>query len=215
MTHNLMLLGAPGVGKGTQARQLVDRYGIPQISTGDILRAEVKQATPLGKQAEEYMQRGDLVPDELILKMMEGRLDQDDAKDGFILDGFPRTIPQAEKLDLLLKNLGRSLDAVINIVVPEEKIVSRITARRICSGCGADFNMISKPPESEGVCDLCGSPLDQRADDTETTVRQRLQVYNEKTAPLIEYYRHSGQYRDVDGDRDVGLVFTEICELLG
>jgi len=215
MKRNLILLGAPGVGKGTQAKMLVEKFDIPQISTGDILREEVKTGTKLGLEAKEYMNRGDLVPDELILKMMDGRLNQGDAGNGFILDGFPRTIPQAEKLDQLLAHLNRKLDAVINIDVPSEHIVARITARRICSGCGTDFNIVSKPPVKEGVCDICGAQLTQRPDDTEETVRQRLGVYAERTEPLIQYYKRSRVFTNIDGNREMKAVFVDILDILG
>ncbi len=211
---NLILLGGPGVGKGTQARMLVEKYEIPQISTGDILRGEIAQDSELGRQASEYMNRGDLVPDELMLAMIERRLQEKDTTGGFILDGFPRTIPQAEGLDVLLPRLGRSLDGVIDIEVPHEKLVQRITARWACADCGADFNAISSPPQTAGVCDHCGGQLRQRPDDVEATVRQRLEVYSRKTAPLIEYYKQQSLLKIVDGDNPVTAVFEQVCNSL-
>jgi adenylate kinase len=187
---NLILLGPPGAGKGTVSELLVNKYGIPQISTGDILRGAVQQETAVGKEAEEYMNAGKLAPDKVIMKIMEKRLQDDDCGKGFILDGFPRTIPQAEELDDLLERLGISLDAVVNLEVPEDIIVKRLTSRRTCSNpdCQAIYNMISKPPVKEGVCDRCGSTLIQRDDETEEAISERLRTYKEKTEPLINFY---------------------------
>ncbi len=211
---NLILLGGPGVGKGTQAKMLVEKFSIPQISTGDILRAEIKQDSELGQQAADYMNQGNLVPDELMLAMIEQRLQQDDTGEGFILDGFPRTIPQAKGLDEIMPRLGRKLDAVVDIEVPHEKLVQRITARWACSECGADFNSLFSPPQVAGKCDHCGGSLRQRPDDVEETVRQRLTVYSEKTAPLIDYYKKQSLLKIVDGDHPVESVFTTICNSL-
>lgn len=211
---NLILLGGPGVGKGTQAKMLAEKYSIPQISTGDILRAEIKSDSELGKQAAGYMKRGDLVPDDLILAMIEKRLQEDDTANGFILDGFPRTIPQAEGLDSILPRLERRLDGVVDIEVPYEKLVQRITSRWGCSECGADFNSLSSPPQVVETCDHCGGRLQQRPDDKEETVRQRLLVYREKTAPLIDYYKRKSLLKIVDGDKPVESVFAAVCNTL-
>jgi len=190
----LILLGAPGAGKGTVAKMLTALDGSVQISTGDILRGEVRAGSDLGKQAKEYMDAGGLVPDELIMGMMEKRLQQPDAAQGFLLDGFPRTIPQAEALDALLAKLGIQLDAVVNIDVPREVILDRLTTRRTCSNpeCQEIYNVKTKPPKQEGVCDKCGSPVVQRDDETEEAISKRLETYNEKTAPLADYYARKG-----------------------
>ena len=191
---NLVLLGAPGAGKGTLAKRLVEIYGIPQISTGDILRAAVKEGTEIGKKAEGYMKRGDLVPDEVILGIMEERLQKKDCAKGFILDGFPRTIPQAEALDKLLVRISKKLDLALNLEVPEKVIIERLAGRRTCSNsdCQAIYNVTFKPPKVAGKCDLCGNPVVQRDDETEEAVKYRLKTYNEKTAPLIGYYAGKG-----------------------
>ncbi|MBN2160566.1 MAG: adenylate kinase [Spirochaetes bacterium] len=189
---NIILLGAPGAGKGTVAELLTARYGIPQISTGDMLRSAVKAGAPLGKKAEGYMKRGELVPDALILEIMEARLQSDDCRGGFILDGFPRTTGQAESLKKILGRLDMKIDAIVNLEVPEDVIIRRLTSRRTCSntGCQAIYNIFTKPSKKEGVCDKCGSPTVQRDDETEEAIRQRLATYAEKTAPLIEFYRN-------------------------
>lgn len=191
---NLVLLGAPGAGKGTLAKRLMEMYSIPQISTGDILRAAVKEGTDIGKKAEEYMKRGDLVPDEVILGIMEERLQKKDCANGFILDGFPRTIPQAEALDKLLVRISKKLDMALNLEVPESVLIQRLAGRRTCSNpdCQAIFNVSFKPPKVEGKCDICGNPVVQRDDETEEAVKHRLKTYNEKTAPLIDYYSGKG-----------------------
>ncbi len=194
----LILLGAPGAGKGSLAKLLVKKYNIPQISTGDILRAAVKEGTAIGKKAEEYMNKGELVPDEVIMGIIEERLQQDDCSSGFILDGFPRTIPQAEDLQDLLKKIDMELDQVVNIEVPEDLIIKRLAGRRTCSNadCQAIYNVAFKPSKVEGKCDICGSDIVQRDDETEEVVKQRLKTYDEKTAPLIGFYEK------------LGLVFT-------
>jgi len=195
----VMLLGAPGAGKGTVAKLLTALDGSVQISTGDILRAEVKAGSELGKQAEAYMKAGDLVPDQLIMDMMEKRLQEDDCGKGFLLDGFPRTIPQAEALDKLLDKLGIELDMVINIDVPREVILDRLCTRRTCENgdCQAIYNVKSNPPKQEGVCDKCGSRVIQRDDETEEAILHRLETYNEKTAPLIGYYEKKGKFKNI------------------
>ncbi len=204
----LILLGAPGAGKGTVAKMLTALDGSVQISTGDILRGAVKAGTELGKKAKAYMDAGDLVPDDLILDIMASRLQEPDAAKGFLLDGFPRTIPQAEALDGMLEKLGIKLDAVVNIDVPRDVILDRLTTRRTCSNseCQEIYNIKSKPPKVEGVCDKCGSPVIQRDDETEEAISKRLDTYNEKTAPVAGYYEKSGQMLTVSGTSSDAVV---------
>ncbi len=211
---NLILLGGPGAGKGTQAKLIVEKYKIPQISTGDMLREAVKQGTELGKKAKEYMDKGELVPDEIVIGIVKERLKQPDCDRGFILDGFPRTIAQAEALDKILDEIGKKIDAVINIQVPEEEIVKRIVNRRTCKNCGAIYHLIYSPPKEPNKCDKCGGELYQRDDDKEETVRERLRVYREQTEPLIEYYQKKGILYNVDGTKDINGVFEEIKSIL-
>ncbi|WP_456370185.1 adenylate kinase [Geoglobus sp.] len=207
---NLILLGPPGAGKGTQAKRIVEKYGIPQISTGDMFREAVAKGTELGKKAKEYMDRGELVPDEIVIGIVRDRISQPDCENGFILDGFPRTLNQAEALDEMLDDMGRRIDAVINIVVPDEEILKRIVYRRICKECGAVYNLIYNPPERDGICDKCGGELYQRDDDKEETVRERLRVYREQTEPLIEYYGRKNLIHDIDGTKDIDDVWKQI-----
>ena len=202
----LILLGAPGAGKGTVAKLLTAVDGSVQISTGDILRAAVKDGTELGKQAQAYMNAGDLVPDELIMGIMGERLQEDDCAKGFLLDGFPRTIPQAEALKVVLADLGITLDAAVNLIVPREEILNRLTTRRTCVDCGAIYNVRSMPPKVEGVCDKCGGKVVQRDDETEEAISNRLDVYNEKTAPLADYYRAEGLLMDVNATSSDAVV---------
>jgi adenylate kinase len=211
----LILLGAPGAGKGTIANLLVEKFSIPQISTGDILRSAVKQGTDIGRQAEEYMNRGDLVPDTVIMGIMEARLQQEDCRNGFVLDGFPRTIPQARELKELLQKLNISLDIVVNLDVPRDEIMRRLTSRRTCSNpeCQAIYNVISMPPKKEGLCDICGSEIIQRQDETESAISNRLKTYNEKTSPLIEFYRNEGNLFTVKALQST-TVFEEIVKKL-
>ncbi len=211
---NLIFLGPPGAGKGTQAKRVVEKYGIPQISTGDMLREAVAMGTELGKKAKEYMDKGELVPDEIVIGIVKERLQQPDCEKGFILDGFPRTIAQAEALDEMLKELNKKIDAVINIVVPEEEVVKRITNRRTCRNCGAVYHLIYAPPKEDNKCDKCGGELYQRDDDKEETVRERYRVYRENTEPLIDYYRKRGVLYDVDGTKDIEGVWKEIEAIL-
>lgn len=202
----LILLGAPGAGKGTVAKLLTAIDGSVQISTGDILRAAVKEGTELGKQAEAYMKAGDLVPDELIMGIMRERLQEDDCKAGYLLDGFPRTIPQAEQLKALLEDMGEKLDAVVNLDVPREVILDRLTTRRTCEDCGAIYNVKSNPPKVEGVCDKCGGKVVQRDDETEEAISKRLDVYNEKTAPLAGFYEKEGLLMNVNATSSEAVV---------
>lgn len=202
----LILLGAPGAGKGTVAKLLTEMDGSVQISTGDILRAAVKAGTELGKKAEAAMKAGELVSDDLIMGIMGERLKEDDCKAGFLLDGFPRTIPQADALKGLLENMGIKLDAVVNLVVPREEILNRLTTRRTCVDCGAIYNVRSNPPIQEGVCDKCGGDVVQRDDETEEAISKRLDVFNEQTAPLVEYYRNEGNLLDADSTNSSNVV---------
>lgn len=211
---NLIFLGPPGAGKGTQAKRVAEKYGIPQISTGDMLREAVAKGTELGKKAKEYMDKGELVPDEVVIGIVKERLQQPDCEKGFILDGFPRTLAQAEALDEMLKELNKKIDAVINIVVPEEEVVKRITNRRTCRNCGAVYHLIYAPPKEDNKCDKCGGELYQRDDDKEETVRERYRVYRENTEPLIDYYRKKGILYDVDGTKDIEGVWKEIEAIL-
>ncbi|SEI68056.1 Adenylate kinase [Lachnospiraceae bacterium A10] len=211
----IIMLGAPGAGKGTQAKKIAEKYGIPHISTGDIFRANIKNNTELGKKAKEYMDQGLLVPDELTCDLVTDRIQQDDCSKGFILDGFPRTIPQAEALDKALTAMGQSMDYAVNVDVADENIIDRMSGRRACLKCGATYHIITIPPKSEGICDNCGSELVQREDDKPETVKKRLDVYHEQTQPLIDYYNNQGILRTVDGTKDFEGVFQDIVMILG
>ena len=211
----IIMLGAPGAGKGTQAKQIADRYGIPHISTGDIFRANLKEGTPLGLKAKEYMDRGDLVPDDLTCALVVDRIAQPDAAGGFVLDGFPRTIPQADALTKALEARGEQMDYAIDIGVPDESIVTRMGGRRACSGCGATYHIVNIPPKQEGICDRCGGALILRDDDRPETVAKRLEVYHEQTQPLISYYTEAGILRSVDGTQSMQEVFDAITAILG
>ncbi|MEJ2634670.1 MAG: adenylate kinase [Calditrichia bacterium] len=206
----LILLGAPGAGKGTQAKMIMKKYDIPQISTGDILRNEVSEQTALGKKAKNIMERGELVSDDIILSMVENRIAKPDCQNGFILDGFPRTIPQAEGLDEIIGKNPRINLKVVEIVVPEEKIISRLTSRRVCSNCGKDYNLNLNPPPPDGKCTVCGGEIIQRDDDKESTIRNRLKVYRQQTEPLVDYYSKKGILFRIDGQKPVNQVFEEI-----
>jgi adenylate kinase len=210
----LIMLGAPGAGKGTQALLLSKALNIPQVSTGDILRMNIKSETDLGKKAKEFMDKGLLVPDELVVEIVKDRLLKEDCKDGFILDGFPRTIPQAKALDEALENMGIKLDRAINVHVPDENIIKRMGGRRVCSQCGASFHIEFKKPVKENICDECNSELKQRDDDKEETVKKRLEIYHEQTKPLIEYYQNRGILSNIDGIGDVEAINNRIKEAL-
>lgn len=210
-----VLLGPPGAGKGTQAVKLVDKYGVPQISTGDIFRKNIKEGTELGKKAQEYMNAGELVPDELVVDLVKDRLMQDDCRDGYLLDGFPRTIFQAEQLDRFLEEQGQKLDAVINFEVGHDELITRLTGRRVCKKCGASYHIVNIPPKVEGVCDKCGGELEQRKDDTVETAENRISVYNESTAPLIGYYEKTGALKNFNAEKDHDVVFKEIVAEIG
>lgn len=210
----IILLGPPGVGKGTQAANIVERYGIPHISTGDILRANIKEGTELGKTAKEYMDKGLLVPDEIVVSIVQDRLTKDDCKEGFLLDGFPRTVEQAEALDKALDEMGIKLDKVVNIQADKEVLIERIVGRRICRSCGATYHIKNNPPKVEGICDKCGGELYQREDDTVETVATRIQVYLEQTQTLIDFYRQKGLILDVDGTQPIEEVFNTIVKAI-
>lgn len=211
----IIMLGAPGAGKGTQAKMIAEKYGLPHISTGDIFRANIKNGTELGKEAKEYMDKGLLVPDELTVRLLLDRVAQDDCKNGYVLDGFPRTIPQAEVLDEKLSELGEKVDYAINVDVPDENIVNRMSGRRSCLSCGATYHIVSIPPKKEGICDVCGSELVLRDDDKPETVQNRLKVYHDQTQPLINFYEKKGVLRSVDGTLPMEEVFTAITKILG
>lgn len=211
---NLILLGPPGAGKGTQAQLIVERYHIPQISTGDILRGAVKEGTPLGKQAKAFMDQGQLVPDEVVIGIMNERLRGPDCDSGFILDGFPRTIAQAEALEAILPKIGKSIDHVINIEVDSEELVRRLTGRRTCKNCGAMFHILFHMPKQEGICDRCAGTLYQRDDDKEETIRTRLKEYQRQTAPLIEYYQVKNLLRSIRGVGSQEQIFKNIAHQL-
>jgi adenylate kinase len=207
-------MGPPGAGKGTQAADLVARYQIPHISTGDMFRAAIKAGTALGLKAKEYMDAGSLVPDEVTIGIVAERLAEPDCSKGFLLDGFPRTVAQADALDKILVELKMELDGVVNIEVDEVKLIERLTGRRICRQCGATYHMVFNPPAGEGICDKCGGELYQRSDDTLETAKNRLQVYNDQTQPLIEFYRAKGLLREINGDQEIAKVLQDIVEAL-
>ncbi len=211
---NLILLGPPGAGKGTQAQMIVDRYHIPQVSTGDILRKAVKEETPLGNKAKVFMDQGQLVPDKVVIDIIDERLRASDCGPGFILDGFPRTIAQAEALQPILTKMGKSIDHVINIEVDTEELVRRLTGRRTCKNCGAMFHVLFHPPKVEGICDRCSGLLYQREDDQEKTIRIRLNEYQRQTAPLIQYYEHKNYLRSIRGVGGQEEIFKRISRLL-
>ena len=211
----IIMLGAPGAGKGTQAKKIAEKYHIPHISTGDIFRANIKNGTELGKKAKTYMDQGLLVPDELTVDLVIDRVGQDDCKDGYILDGFPRTIPQAECLDAALEKRGEKVDFAIDVEVLDENIVNRMSGRRACVGCGATYHIKYNPTKVDGVCDACGEKLVLRDDDKPETVQKRLGVYHDQTQPLIDYYTKSGVLKEVDGTVDMEDVFQAIVEILG
>lgn len=211
----IIMLGAPGAGKGTQAKMLAAKYDIPHISTGDIFRANIKNGTELGAKAKEYMDKGLLVPDELVVDLIMDRFKADDCKNGYILDGFPRTIPQAEALDKALTAVGESIDYAINVEVPDENIVNRMSGRRACVGCGATYHIKYSPTKVEGKCDTCGAELIIRDDDKPETVLNRLNIYHEQTQPLIDYYSAKGVMKEVDGTVDMNDVFDAIVAILG
>lgn len=211
----IIMLGAPGAGKGTQAKMIADKYQIPHISTGDIFRANIKNGTELGEKAKKYMDQGLLVPDELVVDLVVDRVGQSDCQNGYVLDGFPRTIPQAESLDAALTKLGEKVDYALNVEVPDENIVKRMSGRRACVACGATYHIVHIPTKVEGICDRCGKELILRDDDKPETVEKRLKVYHEQTQPLIDYYTEQKILVEVDGTKDMQEVFHDIVEILG
>ncbi len=211
----IVMLGAPGAGKGTQAKKISAKYGIPHISTGDIFRANIKGQTELGMKAKVFMDQGQLVPDEITIGMLLDRIQEDDCKNGYVLDGFPRTIPQAESLTKALANMGEQIDYAINVDVPDENIISRMSGRRACLKCGQTYHTVYNPPKTENVCDVCGEPLVLRDDDKPETVKKRLDVYHDQTQPLIDYYKKAGVLAEVDGTKDLEAVFQDIVKILG
>ncbi len=211
---NLLIMGPPGAGKGTQAEVLARELNITNISTGDMFRAAIKEGTEMGRKAKEYMDMGELVPDSVVVGIIKDRLSQADCARGFLLDGFPRTVVQAEALEETLKTMGRTLDGVINIFVPREKLVDRLTGRRICRDCGASYHVQYNPPAKDDVCDACGGELYQRSDDNETVVNNRLDIYESKTQPLIDYYAKRNLLKSVNGDQDIKKVMGDILTIL-
>ena len=211
----IIMLGAPGAGKGTQAKLIAAKYNIPHISTGDIFRANIKEGTALGMEAKSYMDKGQLVPDELTVKILLDRVAKDDCKNGYVLDGFPRTIPQAEVLDEAVTKLNEKIDYAINVDVPDENIIKRMSGRRACVKCGATYHIVNVPPKKEGICDACGEALIVRDDDKEETVKARLTTYHAQTQPLIDYYNNKGILKEVDGIKDMNDVFADIVNILG
>ena len=212
---NLVLMGLPGAGKGTQAEQIVKQYGIPHISTGDMFRAAMKEGTELGLQAKSFMDKGELVPDEVTIGIVRERLSKDDCEKGFLLDGFPRTVPQAEALEDILSGLNKKMDYVINIDVDHGILMERLTGRRICKACGATYHLVFNPPAKQGICDRCGGELYQRADDNAETVQNRLDVNIKQAQPLLNFYETKGYLRNINGQQDIKVVFAAINELLG
>jgi adenylate kinase len=212
---HLILVGPPGAGKGTQAANLVEEYGVPHIATGDIFRSAIKNKTPLGKKAKEYIDQGKLVPDEVTIGIVRERLSKGDCQEGFILDGFPRTIAQADALAEILKELNIELNAVLNIKVSDEEVIKRLSGRRICSDCGASYHVDFNPPQEDGVCDKCEGDLYQREDDQPETIKERLKVYKEKTEPLINYYQEAGLLKNVNGEAGLDEVFGNIKQAVG
>jgi len=212
---NIILLGPPGAGKGTQAKRLIEKYGIPQISTGDMLRAALKAGTPLGLEAKKFMDQGALVPDTVVIGLVKERIQQNDCTKGYMLDGFPRNVSQAEALDKMLTELRAKIDDVVCIEVPSSELLGRLTGRRTCRSCGAGFHVMFDPPKKDGVCDKCGGELYQRDDDNEATVSSRLKVYDDQTKPLIDYYQKQTKLRRIDGVGGMGAIFDRITAILG
>ncbi len=211
----LIMLGAPGAGKGTQAKKIAEKYQIPHISTGDIFRANIKAGTELGMKAKSFMDQGQLVPDEVTIGMLLDRISQDDSKNGYVLDGFPRTIPQAESLTAALKERGEKIDYAVNVDVPDDNIINRMSGRRACVGCGATYHVVYNAPKSEDICDTCGEKLILRDDDKPETVKNRLLVYHDQTQPLIDYYKKEGVLVEVDGTQNLEKAFQDIVAVLG
>ncbi|MBU7594005.1 adenylate kinase [Metabacillus halosaccharovorans] len=212
---NLVLMGLPGAGKGTQAERIVEKYNIPHISTGDMFRAAMKEETELGLQAKSFIDKGELVPDEVTIGIVRERLGKNDCQKGFLLDGFPRTVAQADALEGILSELNKQIDYVINIEVNKDILMERLTGRRICKQCGATYHLVFNPPANEGKCDKCGGELYQRADDNEETVANRLEVNLQQTQPLLDFYNEKGYLRNIDGEQDIDMVFNDVDQLVG
>lgn len=212
---NLLIMGPPGAGKGTQAEELVKKLQISHVSTGDMFRNAIAEGTEMGRKAKEYMDKGELVPDSVVVGLVKERLSRPDCHRGFLLDGFPRNVAQAEALDEQLKDMGRALDGVINIVVPREKIIERLTGRRVCRSCGASYHVAFKKPRVGGVCDNCGGVVHQRSDDNEATVNNRLYIYDASTQPLIDYYARKNLLKNINGDQEIKKVMADIVGILG
>jgi adenylate kinase len=212
---NVILLGPPGAGKGTQAKRLVEKYHIPQVSTGDMLRAALKEGTPLGLEAKKYMDAGGLVPDSVVIGLVKERIQKPDASGGYMLDGFPRTVTQAQELDSILSAMSQKIDHVVSVEVPNSELLGRLTGRRTCRACGAGFHVMFDPPKKQGVCDKCGGELYQRSDDNEATVTSRLETYEAQTKPLIDYYRKQGKLRHIDGVGKMDDILLRIQKVLG
>ncbi|HHO6447142.1 TPA: adenylate kinase [Staphylococcus aureus] len=211
---NIILMGLPGAGKGTQASEIVKKFPIPHISTGDMFRKAIKEETELGKEAKSYMDRGELVPDEVTVGIVKERISEDDAKKGFLLDGFPRTIEQAEALNNIMSELDRNIDAVINIEVPEEELMNRLTGRRICESCGTTYHLVFSPPKVEGICDIDGGKLYQREDDNPETVANRLSVNIKQSKPILDFYDQKGVLKNIDGSKDISDVTKDVIDIL-
>jgi adenylate kinase len=211
---NIILMGLPGAGKGTQASEIVKKFPIPHISTGDMFRKAIKDETDLGKEAKSYMDRGELVPDEVTVGIVKERISEDDAKKGFLLDGFPRTIDQVESLNQIMSELDREIDAVINIEVPEEELMNRLTGRRICEKCGTTYHLVFNPPKVDGICDIDGGKLYQREDDNPETVSNRLSVNVKQSKPILEYYNNKGVLKNIDGSKDIDEVTDDVIDIL-
>lgn len=211
---NIILMGLPGAGKGTQASEIVKKFPIPHISTGDMFRKAIKDETDLGKEAKSYMDRGELVPDEVTVGIVKERISEDDAKKGFLLDGFPRTIEQADALNSIMSELDREIDAVINIEVPEEELMNRLTGRRICEKCGTTYHLVFNPPKVDGICDIDGGKLYQREDDNPETVSNRLSVNVKQSKPILEYYNEKGVLKNIDGSKDIEEVTNDVIDIL-
>ena len=211
---NIILMGLPGAGKGTQASEIVKKFPIPHISTGDMFRKAIKDETDLGKEAKSYMDRGELVPDEVTVGIVKERISEDDAKKGFLLDGFPRTIDQAESLSQIMSELDREIDAVINIEVPEEELMNRLTGRRICEKCGTTYHLVFNPPKVDGICDIDCGKLYQREDDNPETVSNRLSVNVKQSKPILEYYNNKGVLKNIDGSKDIDEVTNDVIDIL-
>lgn len=212
---NIIIMGPPGAGKGTQAVNIIDKYNVPHISTGDIFRENIKNGTELGKKAQEYMNKGELVPDELVCEIADERISREDCANGFLLDGFPRTVAQAEMLDQFLKENGKKIDAAIDLLVPRKELIERITGRRVCPKCGASYHVVNVPSKVEGICDRCGGELVQRPDDNVETVTNRINVYEEQTQPLVDYYDEEGCLVRINGNQSLEKIFADIVTALG